>query len=83
MNPSGAVFSSDLIALMRAVVEDASAQLPEAKRTSAIKAEMACHILVAAEKGERDREVLKTIAVGSLVDCSHYSHEISRQRRVV
>ncbi len=83
MNPSGAVFSPDLIALMRAVLEDASAQLPEAKRTSAIKAEMACHILAAAEKGERDREVLKTLAVGSLVDCSHYSHDISPERRVV
>jgi hypothetical protein len=83
VNPSGAVFSPDLIALMRAVLEDASAQLPEAKRTSANKAEMACHILAAAGKGERDREVLKTLAVGSLVDCSHYSHDISPERRVV
>ena len=43
MNPGGADFSPDLIQLMKAVVEDASAALPEAKRTSAIKAEMACH----------------------------------------
>jgi hypothetical protein len=43
---------------------------------------MACHILVAAEKGERDREVLKTLAVGSIVDCSHYSHDITERRFV-
>ena len=83
MNPGGADFSPDLIQLMKAVVEDASASLPEAKRTSAIKAELACHILVAAGKGERDPKVLKTLAVGSLVDCTHYSHDISPERRVV
>jgi hypothetical protein len=27
--------------------------------------------------------VLKTLAVGSLVDCTHYSHYISPERRVV
>jgi hypothetical protein len=83
VNPSGADFSPDLIQLMRSVLEDASAALPEAKRTSAIKAEMACHILAAAGKGERNPEVLKMLAVGSLVDCTHYSHDISRERRVV
>ena len=83
MNLSGADFSPDLIQLMKAVLEDASAALPEAKRTSAIKAEMACHILAAAGKGERNPEVLKMLAVGSLVDCTHYSHDISRERRVV
>jgi len=83
VDPSGADFSPDLIQLMKAVVEDASASLPEAKRTSAIKAEMACHVLAAAEKGERNPEVLKTLAVGSIVDCTHYSHYISPERRVV
>lgn len=83
MNPIGAVFPPDLIQLMKAVVEDASASLPEAKRTSAIKAEMACHVLAAAGKGERNPEVLKSLAVGSLVDCTHYSHDISPERRAV
>lgn len=83
MNPGLPEFSPDLIQLMKAVVEDASASLPEAKRTSAIKAEMACHILVAAGKGERNPEVLKTLAVGSLVECTHYSHDISPERRLV
>jgi hypothetical protein len=83
VNPSGADFPPDLIQLMKAVVEDASAALPEAKRTSAIKAEMACHVLAAARKGERNPEVLKTLAVGSIVDCTHYSHYISPERRAV
>jgi hypothetical protein len=83
LNPSGADFSPDLIQLMKAVLEDASAALPEAKRTSAIKAEMACHVLAAAGKGERNPEVLKMLAVGSLVNCTHYSHYISPERRVV
>ena len=83
VNPGGVVFSPDLMALMKVVLEDASAALPEAKRTSAIRAEMACHILAAAGKGERNPEVLKTLAVGSLVDCTHYSHDISPERRVV
>lgn len=83
VNPSGAVFPPDVIQLMKAVVEEASASLPEARRTSAVKAEMACHILAAAGKGERNPQVLKTLAVGSLVECSHYSHDISPERRVV
>jgi hypothetical protein len=83
VNPSGAVFPPDLIQLMKVVLDDATASLPEAKRTSAIKAEMACHILAAAGRGERNPEVLKTLAVGSLVECSHYSHDISPERRLV
>jgi hypothetical protein len=83
MNPGAACFSPELIQLMRAVLEDATAHLPEAKRTSAIKAEMACSILAAAGKGERNPEVLRTLAVASLVDCSHYSHDISPERRAV
>jgi hypothetical protein len=68
---------------MRAVLEDATAALPEAKRTSAIKAEMACSILAAAARGERNPDVLKTLAVASLVERSHYSDDISPERRVV
>jgi hypothetical protein len=48
MSPSEAVFPPDLIQLMKSVLDDATAALPEAKRTSAIKAEMACSILTAA-----------------------------------
>ena len=83
MNPGVAYFSPELIQLMKAVLEEATASLPEAKRTSAIKAEMACSILSAAGKGERNPEVLRALAVGSLVECSHYSHDISPERRVV
>ena len=83
VNPTGAVFSPDLIRRMKAVLDDATAALPEAKRTSAIKAEMACSILAAAAKGERNPEVLRQLAIGNLVDCSHYSHDISPERQVI
>jgi hypothetical protein len=83
MSTGGAYFPPELIQLMKAVLEDATASIPEAKRTSANQAEMACCILAAAGKGERNPEVLRTLAVGSLVDCSHYSHDISPERRAV
>ena len=50
MNPTGAVFRPELIELMKAVLDDAAAMLPEAKRTSTIKAEIASHILGCAAK---------------------------------
>jgi hypothetical protein len=83
MNPGGAVFPPDVIQLMWTVLEDATAALPEAKRTSAIRAEMACAILTAAGKGERNAEALRAFALGCLADCSHYSHDISPERRAV
>jgi hypothetical protein len=83
VNARGAVFPPDLIQLMRAVLEEAAAALPEAKRTSAVKAEMACCILAAAGKGERSPTVLKALAIGSLVERSHYSHDISLERQVI
>jgi hypothetical protein len=83
VNPSGDVFPPDLIQLMKTVLDDATAALPEAKRTSAIKAEMACSILTAARKGETNPNVLRALAVAGLVDCTHFSHDISPERRVV
>jgi len=80
---SGAYYSPEIIQLMKAVLEDATAALPEAKRTSAIKAEMACCILAAAGKGERNPDVLRMLAVGGLVERSHYSHDISPERRAI
>jgi predicted subunit of tRNA(5-methylaminomethyl-2-thiouridylate) methyltransferase len=83
MNAAGASFQPELIELMRAVLDDATAMLPETKRTSAIKAEIASHILACAAKGERDPIALKTAAVLGVVECSHYSHDISPERRAV
>jgi hypothetical protein len=83
VNPEGAVFRPELIELMMLVLEDATATLPESKRTSAIKAEMASNILASAAKGERNPEVLKMRALLTVVDVSHYSHDISPERRVV
>ena len=80
VNPSEAAFSPDDIRLMKAVLESATAALPEARRTSATKAELACAILAEAGKGERNPDVLRAVAIGSLVDCSHYSHDISPKR---
>ena len=78
-----AVFQPELIELMKTVLEDATAMLPEAKRTSVMKAEIASHILASAAKGERDPMALKIAALSAIVDCTHYSHDISPERRVV
>jgi hypothetical protein len=71
MNPRGSVFQPELIELMKAVLEDATASLPEAKRTSATKAAIASHILACAAKGERDPITLKMVALSAIVESSH------------
>jgi hypothetical protein len=63
----GAVFQPELIELMKAVLEDAVATLPEVKRTSTMKAEIASRILACAAKGERDPTTLKIAALSALV----------------
>jgi hypothetical protein len=78
-----AVFQPELIELMKTVLEDATAMLPEAKRTSVMKAEIASHILACAAKGERNPMTLKIAALSAIVDCTHYSHDFSPERRVV
>jgi hypothetical protein len=45
MRAIGAVFQPELIELMKAVLDDVTAMLPEAKRTSTMKAEIASQIL--------------------------------------
>ena len=79
----GAVFQPELIELMRTILEEVTATLPEAQRTSATKADMASAILACAAKGERNPIALKTAAMATVVQCSHYSHYISPERRVV
>lgn len=83
MDARGTVFQPELIELMRAVLDDAVAMLPEAKRTSTMKAEIASHILECAGKGERNPAVLREAALLAVVECSHYSHDISPERRAV
>jgi hypothetical protein len=68
---------------MKVVLEDATATLPEAKRTSAMKAEIASHILACAAKGERDPSALKVAALLATVESSHSCHDISPARRAV
>ncbi|HWX36741.1 MAG TPA: hypothetical protein VNZ53_56185 [Steroidobacteraceae bacterium] len=83
MNPKRGVFPPELMELMKLVLEDATATLPPSKRTSAIRAEMASNILAGAAKGERNPAVLKMRALLTVVDVSHYSHDISPERRAV
>ena len=63
MSPAGAVFPPDLIESMKLVLNDVTAMLPEAKRTSTIKVEMASYILACAAKGERSPVALKAAAL--------------------
>ena len=79
----GAVFQPELIQLMKSVLDDAAATLPESRRTSTMMAEMASQILACAANGERNPETLKNAALLAVVECSHYSHNISPERRVV
>lgn len=83
MSATGAAYQPELIELMKAVLEEAVATLPESKRTSSVKAEIASQILACAAKGERDPKVLKMDALLGVVECSHYSHEMSPERRAV
>jgi hypothetical protein len=83
MNARGAVYPPELIELMKAVLDSATATLPEARRTSTMKAEIATHILACAAKGERDPAALQRVSLLAVVECSHYSHDISPERRAV
>ena len=83
MGTSGSVYQPELIDLMKAVLDDVTATLPEAKRTSAMKAEIASQILASAARGERNPVALKIAALSAIVECSHYSHDISPERRAV
>ena len=83
MRAIGAVFQPELIELMKAVLDGVTAMLPEAKRTSTMKAEIASRILACAAKGERNPIALKNAALLAVVECTHYSHDISPERRAV
>jgi hypothetical protein len=83
MNTTGAVFQPELIELMKTVLDDATSTLPESKRTSTMKAEIASQILACAAKGERDPIALRNSALSAVVECTHYSHDISPERRAV
>jgi hypothetical protein len=76
----GAVFQSPLIKLMKAVLDEAAATLPKAKRTSTMMAEMASQILACAAKGERDPGALKIAALLVAAKCPH---DISPEQRAV
>jgi len=80
---TGTVFQPELIELMKAGLEDAIAVLPEAQRTSSMKAEIASRILASAAKGGRDPIALKVAALLAIAEDLHYSHDISPARSAV
>jgi hypothetical protein len=49
--------------MMKLVLDDVTALLPEAKRTSTMKVEIASKILACAAGGERDRIAMKAAAL--------------------
>jgi hypothetical protein len=83
MSAIGAAFQPELITRLKAVLDDAAATLREPKRTSTMMAEMASQILACSAEGERDPMKLKIAALSVAVECSHYSHDISPERRAV
>jgi hypothetical protein len=78
---TGAAFQPELIELMKTVLDEVAAMLPEAKRTSTVKADIASEILKCAATGERDPTVLKSAALSAVTGCARYSHNISEDRR--
>jgi hypothetical protein len=80
---TGAVFQPELISLMKSVLEEATAALPQAKRTSTVKADMASVILARAANGERDPIALKAAALSTFTDHTNYSHDMPAGRQAV
>lgn len=80
---TGAVFQPELIELMKSVLDAATAMLPEAKRTSTIKADIASNILACAATGECDPVLLRAAALSAVIDCTRYPHDLSQYRRAV
>jgi hypothetical protein len=60
---SPAVFRPELIVLMKLVLNDVTAMLPEAKRTSTMKVEIASSILACAARGDHNPAALKAAAL--------------------
>ena len=81
MAATGAVFQPEVITLMKTILEEAAATLPEAKRTSSMKANLAVRILELAATGERDPIALKAAALCDLT--VNPCHDISDARRAV
>jgi hypothetical protein len=83
MNATGAVFQPELIELIKSILDDAVAMLPEAKRTSTMKAEIGSFILASAAKGVRDPSALKITALSAVTEHSRYPHDMSSARWII
>jgi hypothetical protein len=62
---TGAVFQPELIEVMKTVLDEVTATLTEAKRTSAIKADIASRILKCAASGPRSNRIEECRSRGS------------------
>jgi hypothetical protein len=82
MPTAGALFRPELIELMKSVLDDTAVLLPEPKRTSAMKAQIASSILACAATGERNPAALKAAAILGTASVD-YSYDISPERRAV
>jgi hypothetical protein len=80
VSPAGPVFQPELIELMKLVLDDVTALLPEALRTSTNKVEIASKILACAARGERDPIAMKAAALLIVVQCTRYSNDSSPDR---
>jgi hypothetical protein len=65
MSATSAAYPRELIELMKAVLEETAAMIPAAKCTSAIKVDIASHILACAARGERDPVALRKAALSA------------------
>jgi hypothetical protein len=83
MGAIGAVFQPELIELMKAVLDDAAAMLPEAKRTSTMKAEIASHILASCCERRAKPDDIENRRSRSRRGCTHIRIDISPERRAV
>jgi hypothetical protein len=77
------VFSPEIMSLMRTILDDATALLPEADQTSVTKADMAAQILELAVGGEQDPIALRTSALSAVANHASHCHDISAARRAV
>ena len=73
----------ELIKLMKAVLDEVAAGIPEGVRTSAMKAEIASQILACAARGERDPIALRNAGLSAVIERPHYPHDLSPERRAV
>jgi hypothetical protein len=83
MGEHGAVYQPELVKLMKAVLRGCCRDASGIEANVGDDGRNSFRILACAAKGERDPAKLRGAAMLAVVDCTHYSHNISPERRVV